>query len=150
GAATLADGLSRLDSARGAIDAVVLDLDLPDSLGLDGLKAMRAAAAHVPIVVLTGLSDLKFAGEALQHGAGDYLDKGEIQPRSLLRSTRYAIERKKSETELLRLARTDSLPGLLNRRAFFEELETALVQARRTELPCAIILFDVDRFKEIN
>ena len=150
GAATLADGLSRLDTGRGAIDAVVLDLDLPDSLGLDGLKAMRAAATSVPIIVLTGLSDLKLAGEALKHGAGDYLEKGEIQPRSLLRSIRYAIERKKSETELVRLARTDSLTGLLNRRAFFEELEAALIHSRRTELPCAVILFDVDRFKEIN
>jgi len=150
GAATLADGLTRLDTGRGAIDAVVLDLDLPDSLGLDGLKAMRAAATSVPIIVLTGLSDLKLAGEALKHGAGDYLEKGEIQPRSLLRSIRYAIERKKSETELVRLARTDSLTGLLNRRAFFEELDAALVHARRTELPCAVILFDVDRFKEIN
>jgi diguanylate cyclase (GGDEF)-like protein len=111
---------------------------------------MRSAASEVPVVVLTGLSDLKIAGEALKNGAGDYLEKGEIQPRTLLRSLRYAIERKKSETELVRLARTDSLTGLLNRRAFFEQLEVALIQARRSELSCAVILFDVDRFKEIN
>jgi diguanylate cyclase (GGDEF)-like protein len=142
--------LAHLERVEGAADAILLDLDLPDALGLDGLRAMRGAASDVPIIVLTGLSDLKIAGEALKNGAGDYLEKGEIQPRTLLRAIRYAIERKKSETELLRLASTDSLTGLYNRRAFFEHLEAALVQSRRNELPCAVILFDVDRFKEIN
>jgi PleD family two-component response regulator len=149
-AESLSQALARIEEAKGAIDAILLDLDLPDALGLDGLRAMRGAAAHVPIIVLTGLSDLKIAGEALKNGAGDYLEKGEIQPRTLLRAIRYAIERKKSETELLRLARTDSLTGLFNRRAFFEQLDAALVQSRRNELPCAVILFDIDRFKEIN
>ncbi len=147
---SLAAALAHLEQVKGAVDAILLDLDLPDALGLDGLRSMRGTAAHVPIIVLTGLSDLKIAGEALKNGAGDYLEKGEIQPRTLLRAIRYAIERKKSETELLRLARTDSLTGLLNRRAFFEQLDAALIQSRRNELPCAVILFDVDRFKEIN
>jgi diguanylate cyclase (GGDEF)-like protein len=150
GVDSLAAGLAHLEQVKGMVDAILLDLDLPDALGLDGLRAMRGAAIHVPIIVLTGLSDLKIAGEALKNGAGDYLEKGEIQPRTLLRAIRYAIERKKSETELVRLASTDSLTGLLNRRAFFEQLDSALIQSRRSELPCAVILFDVDRFKEIN
>ncbi|HVY19338.1 MAG TPA: EAL domain-containing protein [Bauldia sp.] len=150
GVDSLAAGLAYLEQVKGMVDAILLDLDLPDALGLDGLRAMRGAAAQAPIIVLTGLSDLKIAGEALKNGAGDYLEKGEIQPRTLLRAIRYAIERKKSETELLRLASTDSLTGLLNRRAFFEQLDSALIQSRRSELPCAVILFDVDRFKEIN
>ena len=111
---------------------------------------MHSVCPRVPIIVLTGLSDLRVATDALKNGASDYLEKGEIQPRNLFRAIRYAIERKKSETELVRLARTDPLTGLLNRRAFFEQLEAALVQARRSELACAVILFDIDRFKEIN
>src|SRR5665213_1746000 len=59
-------------------------------------------------------------------------------------------ERKKSEAELVHLARTDSLTGLFNRRAFFEQLELALSRARRSELAFAVILFDIDDFKEIN
>ena len=59
-------------------------------------------------------------------------------------------ESKKSEAELVHLARTDSLTGLLNRRALFEQLELALSQARRSELAFAVILFDIDNFKEIN
>ena len=111
---------------------------------------MRIASPELPIVVLTGLSDLATATAALKAGASDYLDKADLRPRTLLRAIRYAIERKKAEAELMRLARTDSLTGLLNRRAFFEQLEAALVQTRRSELACAVILFDIDRFKEIN
>jgi diguanylate cyclase (GGDEF)-like protein len=147
---SISQGIAYLDEMKGDVDAILLDLDLPDAFGLDGLRAMRGAAAGVPIIVLTGVSDLRIATEALQNGAGDYLEKAEIQPRTLLRAVRYAIERKRSETELVRLARTDSLTGLLNRRAFFEQLEASLVQSRRNGLSCAVILFDVNRFKEIN
>ena len=147
---TLADGLAWLADSDRRIAVVLLDLGLPDAVGLDGLRAVRIASPDVPIVVLTGLSDLTTATAALQAGAADYLDKADLRPRTLLRSLRYAVERKKAEAELMRLARTDSLTGLLNRRAFFEQLEAALVQARRSELACAVILFDIDRFKEIN
>ncbi len=147
---SIGEALARLDTADSAFDAVILDLGLPDANGLDGLRALRSADPDVPVVVLTGLSDLAVATEAIRFGAGDYLDKGEMLPRPLLRAIRYAIERKKSESELIRLARTDPLTGLLNRRAFFEQLEQAIVQARRSELACAVVLFDIDCFKEIN
>ena len=146
---TLTDACSRLMGDHDC-DAVLLDLGLPDSNGLDGLCEMRSICSRTPIIVLTGLSDLAAATEALKHGASDYLEKGEVQPRPLLRSIRYAIERKKTEGELVRLAHTDPLTGLLNRRAYFEQLERAIEQARRSELACAVVMFDVDRFKEIN
>ncbi len=148
--ATLSDGVAYLDNAVVTPDAVLLDLELPDASDLDGLRAVRKANPHLPIVVLTGRSDLETAAQALKVGAGDYIDKGEVQPRTLLRSIRYAVERKKSEAELTRLAQTDPLTGLLNRRAFFERLQDALIQARRSERACAVIMFDIDRFKEVN
>jgi diguanylate cyclase (GGDEF)-like protein len=149
-AESLTLGLAYLAKTDIPFDAILLDLGLPDSIRLEGLRAIRSANTSVPIIVLTGLSDLGLASEALKFGAGDYLEKSEIQPRSLLRAIRYAIERKKAEAELVRLAHTDSLTGLLNRRAFFDQLENALVQSRRSELACAVILLDIDRFKEIN
>ncbi len=149
-AGTLAEALSRLGDSQNCYDAVLLDLGLPDAKGLDGLRAARAAKPNVPIIVLTGLSDLVTATEALKFGASDYLEKAEVQPRPLLRSIRYAIERKKSEGELVHLANTDPLTGLLNRRAFFEQLRRALADARRTGLACALLIIDVDHFKEIN
>ena len=147
---TLAEGLSQLGEPGNHFDAVLLDLGLPDAIGLDGLCAARASSPDVPIVVLTGLSDLATATEALKFGASDYLDKAEVQPRPLLRAIRYAIERKKSESELIRLSRTDPLTGLLNRRAFFDKLDRARLHARRSGLACAVMIIDIDGFKEIN
>ncbi len=154
GAASVAEGLDRLKclpaEAGAIVDIILLDLGLPGTDGLDGLREIRRAAPDLPIIVLTGVSDHVVATDALKNGAGDFLEKHELRPGALLRSIRYAIERKKSETELLRLAQTDPLTGLLNRRAFFERTENALAQTRRSGLACAVIVFDLDRFKEVN
>ncbi len=147
---SLAAALRCMHESATPVDAILLDLGLPDAHGLEGLLALRTVALDAAIVVLTGLSDLKTATEALSSGASDYLEKGEIQPRTLLRAVRYSIERRKSAAELVRMAHTDPLTGLLNRRAFFERLELALTQSRRSALAAAVILFDLDNFKEIN
>lgn len=81
-------------------DLIVLDLGLPDAQGLGAVRRAHAAAPHVPLVVLTGLDDESLAAEALQEGAQDYLIKGQIGTRGLLRSLRYAIERKIMEEAL--------------------------------------------------
>src|SRR6187401_3155304 len=78
---------------RKEIDVAVVDLSLPDSSGCDTFQALRSAAPEVPIVVLTGLDDAHLALELLQQGAQDYLLKHEVEPKLLVRSLRYAIER---------------------------------------------------------
>ena len=83
-----------------AVDIIVLDLGLPDAQGLGAVRRAHAAAPHVPLVVLTGLDDESLAAEALQEGAQDYLIKGQIDARGLLRALRYAIERKTMEEAL--------------------------------------------------
>lgn len=98
-ARSLADAIRELTVREP--DVILLDLGLPDSTGLESLKAMRAAC-DLPIVVLTGLADERVALEAAQHGAQDYLFKGEIEPGVTLRALRYAIERKQQEGELAR------------------------------------------------
>ncbi|HEY4760325.1 MAG TPA: SpoIIE family protein phosphatase [Thermoguttaceae bacterium] len=74
-------------------DVVLLDLGLPDSSGLETFFSIYAHAGDVPIVVLTGLSDERAAVKAVQAGAQDYLVKGQLTDRLLVRSLRYAIER---------------------------------------------------------
>jgi diguanylate cyclase (GGDEF)-like protein/PAS domain S-box-containing protein len=83
-----------------AFDIILLDLGLPDAHGLIAVRRARAAAPRVPLVVLTGLDDESLAGQALQEGAQDYLIKGQIEARGLLRSLRYAIERQVMEEAL--------------------------------------------------
>ncbi len=82
------------------VDIIVLDLGLPDAQGLAAVRRARAAAPRVPIVVVTGLDDEMMATQALQEGAQDYLIKGQIESRGLLRTLRYAIERKGMEEAL--------------------------------------------------
>src|ERR1700678_3069361 len=91
------------------VDIILLDLGLPDAQGLIAVRRTRAAAPHVPLVVLTVSDDESLAAQTLQEGAQDYLIKGQIERRALLRTMRYAIERKNMEE------------------AFFEEKERALV-----------------------
>src|SRR5579872_3735895 len=81
-------------------DIILLDLGLPDAQGLQAVRRVRAAAPHIPLVVLTGLDDESQAEEALQEGAQDHLIKGQVDARGLLRALRYAIERKLMEEAL--------------------------------------------------
>ena len=106
----LAAATARL--ATGGIDLVLLDLGLPDSVGLDTLTAVRAAAPGTPVVVLTGNSDESTAVQAVRSGAADYLVKGMADARGLARTLRYAIERSRTEANLQLAA---EVLGILNR-----------------------------------
>lgn len=97
-ASTVAEGVQRLE-AEGA-DAVLLDLRLPDTVGLEALSRVQRARPGVPIVVLSGLDDEAIALEAVRAGAQDYLFKRRASGDLLAHSIRYAIERKRIETQL--------------------------------------------------
>src|ERR1700693_2988878 len=72
--------------AAHSVDIIILDLGLPDTQGLEAVRRAHAAAPRVPLVVLTGLDDESLAVQALQLGAQDYLIKGQIETRGLLRA----------------------------------------------------------------
>ena len=82
--------------ARGGIDAVLLDLRLPDANGLDGVSRLCGEFPTVPVLVLTALDDESLGVAAVQMGAQDYLVKGQVEEHLLPRSIRYAIERKRN------------------------------------------------------
>lgn len=86
-------------AAEGGFDLVISDLGLPDSQGLATVKKLAEAVRHLPIVVLTGLNDQEVGFEAVNAGAQDYLVKGQVTGEMLLRSIRYAVERKRIENE---------------------------------------------------
>jgi signal transduction histidine kinase len=89
------------------IDAVLLDLGLPDCQGIESLNRMRKHAPRLPIVVMTGIGDEDLAVEAASRGAQDYLVKGEFTGSVLSRIIRYAIERGRVEQALV-TARRDA------------------------------------------
>ena len=100
-----AETLAESERTIGAgVDCVLLDLGLPDTDGLDGVRRLRGLAPAVAVVVLTGRSDARLGIDAVAAGAHDYLVKGEVEPEVLARAIRYAIERRRaerSEQELL-------------------------------------------------
>jgi two-component system, OmpR family, sensor histidine kinase KdpD len=94
----LGDGLDAI--SRDGIQVVLLDLNLPDSMGMATFDSLRERAPDLPLIVLTTVGDDRIALQAMQHGAQDYLIKGRTDPELLGRSIRYARERKKAELEL--------------------------------------------------
>jgi signal transduction histidine kinase/DNA-binding response OmpR family regulator len=98
----LSTGLQRLTA--GDIDAILVDLSLPDSTGLDTFARVQTQSPHTPITVLTGLDDATVAIQAVRQGAQDYLVKGRIDSNLLGRAITYAIERKRAEEEIRRRA----------------------------------------------
>ena len=96
----LQDGLERLAEER--FDVVLLDMGLPDSQGLETVEKICAEAPGVPIVVLTGLDDEALGVKAVRAGAQDFLTKGQMDSRIMIRAIGYAIERHRLLTEIER------------------------------------------------
>jgi signal transduction histidine kinase len=97
-----------------SFDLVLLDLSLPDAHGVDTMVRMRNAAPMLPIVIMTGLDDQALAIEAMRKGAQDYLVKGRVDSAWLARAVRYAIERKRTETQINRQLQRQTVLNEIN------------------------------------
>ena len=90
-------------------DIVLLDLGLPDSIGLETLKKIQVFNVKSPVIVMTGLDDQDIALESMREGAQDYLVKNRLTSDNILRGIKYGIERKKITDHLKKNARQFSL-----------------------------------------
>jgi diguanylate cyclase (GGDEF)-like protein len=161
--------VSRISAAKASLeeedfDLVVLDLGLPDSNGLSTIIELQPYTVDVPFILLTGKSDEEMALAALQHGAEDYLVKGNAGRETILRSIRYAIERHRSVRDLARVTRElqqvnvtlerltllDPLTELLNRRGLQQALSREIGAMDREERDVIVLLVDIDDFKKVN
>lgn len=97
-AARLSDAQEAL--AKNEFQLILLDLSLPDSQGIDTFHRMASYAPSLPLIVLSGLDDEALALQTVKEGAQDYLVKGQVDPRGLARSIRYAMERVAAERAL--------------------------------------------------
>ncbi|MCB4756930.1 MAG: response regulator [Elusimicrobia bacterium] len=94
----LSCGLVRISKNR--YDVILLDLNLPDSIGLETFSKVYALLPHLPVVILTGTDDEDLALKAVKEGAQDYICKSRMNGELLSRSIRYAVERQQVRTDL--------------------------------------------------
>jgi diguanylate cyclase (GGDEF)-like protein len=129
-------------------DLVLLDAMLPQVSGWDALRIVRTTPEHrdVPIVFLTGRTDLASRVAAFEAGADDYLVKP-LVAEELLARVRVRLDRRRLLREM---TERDSLTRCLSRRALLDALASRLSEARRHERILSIALLDVDRFKRVN
>jgi diguanylate cyclase (GGDEF)-like protein len=145
----------RLEAARTHLlhsrpACILTVLELPDAEDLEAVTALRAAAPGVPIVVLSKHDGDDEGVRAIRLGAEDVLVKDGIDARALARAIRFAIERKRGESELARQALHDPLTSLANRTLFVDRLELALSRSARRQVHVAVLFVDLDGFKLVN
>jgi diguanylate cyclase (GGDEF)-like protein len=139
-------------------DLVLCDLVMPgfDGLKFLGLKASRKELEQIPVIMLTAEDDLDRKAEILERGASDYVTKP-FHEKELLARVRIHTKLKRLQDELREmnaqleaLSVTDALTGLANRRLLITRLDEEVRRARRTQVPLAVVMIDIDHFKEVN
>src|SRR5690606_37396256 len=150
----------------------------PDGTGLELLDRLQACEPDLPVVLVTGVNVAEVATAAIAHGAYDYVVKaGEylrtiplvVEKNLALWRTRQENHRLHAElkrtleevrlkneqleaavAELKRMAATDSLTGLGNRRAFARSLDHCFAEAQRQGHDLSCLMIDLDDFKQVN
>jgi diguanylate cyclase (GGDEF)-like protein len=170
------NGKEALDAVKQEVSCIVLaDWNMPEMDGLELCRAIRAlsdmeALSFVYFILLTAHSDQARIVAGLEAGADDYLTKP-YNKQELLARLRAGARLCSLQAELLKrqidlhkvnhelgvlaqtldkLASTDELTGLANRRSFFERFAEAWALARRSDHPLGCIVFDIDYFKLVN
>jgi two-component system cell cycle response regulator len=153
------DGSQAIDRCREeAPDIILLDIDMPRMNGFQTLAALQRepALAEIPVIFLTGRGSGSDVAEGLRRGAHDYLRKP-FEPMELIARLRVARRMKTLQDELRarnedleRMASTDVLTGLHNRRSAQAVLQEAVERAERDDLSLTALLVDVDHFKQVN
>lgn len=159
-------------------DLALCDFHLPDGVGLDALRIIRSRRDDLPVIMVTGQSEAKVAVDAIHEGASDYIvktmdylatlplvveknlttsrmRKENSRLHEALRESLTELRVKNNEleeavAELERMAMTDSLTGLANRRHLTTRLDQMFAQATRYRSDLACMMIDLDGFKAIN
>jgi len=126
-------------------DVVLLDLMMPDISGFELLRQLKQSFEELPVIMVTGYGSIETAVDSMQAGAADFVTKPVTAAVLDIRVKR-AIEYAQTK----RLANTDGLTGLYNRRSFQERLQQEVDRANRYHRPLSLIMIDIDHFKTYN
>lgn len=140
------------------LDLALVDIELPGMDGFDLLRAIndRLVDRYVPVVLVTARALASDVATGLGLGASDYLRKpfevSELLARvdSALKIKRLQDKLRRQNRELAHLSKTDALTGAFNRRHLDEEVAVICRTARRHGDSAAVLMIDVDHFKDVN
>jgi len=132
-------------------DLILLDAVMPGMDGYAVCAALRASeiTRDIPIIFVTALKTPEDETRALDAGAADFISKP-VNAAVVRARVRTQLTVKFQSDALRELTLTDGLTGVANRRAFDEQLETEWRRCGRAEVPIALILVDIDHFKDFN
>ena len=155
----LSGGSAVVDTARTQMpDLILLDVMMPDLDGFSVCRALKADAevAEIPVFMMTARTEIDSRIKGLDLGAHDYVSKpfeaAELAARirAALRVKQLQDELKQANRKLERLATSDPLTDLPNRRVFDEQFFLAVERSRRNGDPVSVMMIDLDLFKRIN
>jgi diguanylate cyclase (GGDEF)-like protein len=152
------NGQEAMDALEaGSFDVIVADLYMPKFSGLEVIQNAQERDPDLQALILTGAATVETAIEALRSGVYDYLTKPleslsafELALTRALERRHLITENKRLFTEIEKLAVTDPLTGLFNRRKLDEALDTEFERARRYGRPLSSVMIDLDGLKRIN
>ena len=147
-ARSLSDASEKLSGSD--YDVALMELSLPDAVGLEAFEKIRALDARLPIVMLTGMDDEKVGLKAIESGAQDFIAKEHVSGRMLYRVLRFAIARQLKVMGFQAAADTDPLTGLPNRRYLQSHFDKILKGSQSKGSPISLAIVDVDHFKSVN
>lgn len=129
----------------------IVDWAMPKKNGFELIETLRKSprSQYMHIIVVTGVQEPEMLIKALESGADDFMRKP-INRAVFLARFRAAARIVAMREDIIRLAATDALTGVANRRSFFSRSAELLANARRRHSPVSVMLADIDFFKKIN
>ena len=132
-------------------DLILLDVMMPDASGFDICRKLKATTEtrNIPVIFLTGASDVDQKVLGFDVGAVDYIQKP-FDSAELNARVRAALRTKRFQDMLAQRAMIDGLTGLWNRAHFDQRMHEEVAAAARYDRPLSLIMMDVDKFKNLN
>lgn len=149
---TCQDGDEGLRLAKeGDYSLILLDVIMPGKDGFALLRELKETdlTSHIPVILLTSLTDIQYEERGLLLGAVDYVTKP-FSPVIIKARVNTHIQLYHYQTEFRQQAMIDELTGIANRRHYENESMAKWKEAVRFKLPFSICMFDIDKFKIYN
>lgn len=130
---------------------ILLDVVMPEMDGFMLIQELKSTdlTKHIPVILLTSLSDVQYEERGLLLGAVDYVTKP-FNPVIIKARVNTHVQLYRYQMQFRMQAMVDELTGVANRRRYEEQCMARWQEAIRFELPFSICMFDIDKFKLYN